>query len=254
MELIKGKDTIYQKYENLLLRREHLKKQAEQANMNYIRIFGDLITEIFQLKIECIKKKKMIGYCQTQLNNGKEINSTALNNYIEVEMSSYYLELQQLLEDVKNSKKSTNLALYDIKQIRDLYYKLAKKIHPDIRPDLKDDKTIQELWNRITLAYQYNVYEELQRLEVLVNNYLKSIGYEVEDITIDNIEDKIQKINEEINTILSTIPYQYRYILEDEDSMNNQKKEYQEEKDNYEAYSKQLDEVLSSFPIKEYYA
>ena len=254
MELIQGIETDYQKYEALLLRRDNLIKEATQANINYICVFGDIITEIFQLKIECIKKKKMISYCQSQLNKGLDINKVDLNNYIDYEMSSYYLELEQLIQEVKQSKDSTPVNSYDMKVIKDLYYKLAKKIHPDMRPDLKDDETIQMLWNRITLAYQCNNYEHLQELEVLVNQYLNNIGYEVEDIYIDDLESRINKIHEQINRIISTNPYQYRFILEDTESMNNQTKEYQEEKENYEVYSKQLDEVLASFPIKEYYA
>ena len=61
MEIIKVKNAALSKYEELLLRRDNLRKQAENYNLAYIREFGDLIEEEFRIKIECIRKKKEIA-------------------------------------------------------------------------------------------------------------------------------------------------------------------------------------------------
>ena len=54
-ELIKVKNTSYILYEELLLKRENLKKEGEQFYISYLQIFGELMTESFQKKIECIR-------------------------------------------------------------------------------------------------------------------------------------------------------------------------------------------------------
>ena len=70
-EIIRGKSTSYARYEELITRRDSLKKEAFQYHRAYIREFGDLILKVFRKKIECIQKKKTIEYCQAALNHGK---------------------------------------------------------------------------------------------------------------------------------------------------------------------------------------
>ena len=50
----------YEEYAELLVRRDQLFKEAESYMTSYTAEFGDLITANFELKIECIKKKKII--------------------------------------------------------------------------------------------------------------------------------------------------------------------------------------------------
>ena len=62
-DLIKMNDGQYQKYEELLLKRDQLNKDAGSIHTAYMKEFGELLLENFELKIDCIKKKKMIAYC-----------------------------------------------------------------------------------------------------------------------------------------------------------------------------------------------
>lgn len=66
-EIIKVKNSSYERYEKLLLRRDSLRKEAAQINMNYIREFGSLILAVFQKKMECIRKKKTISFYQIRI-------------------------------------------------------------------------------------------------------------------------------------------------------------------------------------------
>ena len=63
-EISRVKNVSYDRYEELLMRRDAVKKEAFLLERAYVREFGDLILEIFQLKLECIKKKKTIEFCQ----------------------------------------------------------------------------------------------------------------------------------------------------------------------------------------------
>ena len=93
-EMIKVKNAAYARYEEALLRRDNLRKEATSYHYEYIRVFGHLITESFRLKVECIRKKKIIAYCQQQVNHGKAINCSALDRYIHREMAAYESDLK----------------------------------------------------------------------------------------------------------------------------------------------------------------
>ena len=253
-ELIKVKNTSYILYEELLLKRENLKKEGEQFYISYLQIFGELMTESFQKKIECIRKKKMIAYCQRCMNQGKNINSMDLNRFIQDEMESYEEELKQMTENAKAAAKAKELSAEQILMIKDLYYRLARRIHPDMHPELADDKNVQDYWNQIVIAYQHNQLSELEELEVMVNAYLEKKHSNTDEIVIVDVENKTKRIEREIEHIISVKPYTYRFILEDEKKREEQKAAFQKDIDEYSQYSLELDDVLKNFPIKEMFA
>ena len=66
-DVIKGHNTSYARYEELINRRDELKKEAFQYHAEYVKVFGDLILELFRKKIECIRKKKTIDWHLTAI-------------------------------------------------------------------------------------------------------------------------------------------------------------------------------------------
>ena len=250
-ETVKVKNASYAKYEEVLLRRDNLKKEAEQYHISYIREFGYLIEESFRLKVECIRKKKEIAFCQRLANMGKPINRNDLIAFIEKEMQQYYDELQSVINDVKTAKNSAHVSPMTVKKIKETYYKLAKLIHPDLHPEYAMDETILDYWNRITIAYQYNQTEDMAELEALVKMYLEEEYDGPLDLEITDIDSKILKVEEEIESIVTTNPYLYRIILGSDAAIKEKKKEYQNEIESFKKYSAQLSEVLATFETEE---
>lgn len=112
-------------YEELLLQRDSLRKRGEQYLVSYYQIFGDLLVESFELRIECIRKKKIIAYCQQQVNHGKVINGSALDRYIQREMAAYESDLKDLMDVSASSKASRRISEYDSLRIKKIYQALA---------------------------------------------------------------------------------------------------------------------------------
>lgn len=250
-DIIKVKNTSYARYEEVLLRRDNLRKEAEEYHLAFIREFGDLITRSFKLKIECIRKKRMIAYCQRLANMGKEINRNALTSYIEREMSEYQKELDDMIADVKAVKAARTISPAEVRRIKKRYYDLVKLIHPDMHPELADDETIKDYWQRIVIAYNYNNLKDLDELDTLVRKYLSENNIDVVETEIEDLSIKIADVEKEIEEIISTNPYLYRLILNDEREIMDRKQSYEDEIGSYRKYSGQLDEVLSTFEIRE---
>ena len=251
MDIVKVKNASYAKYEEVLLRRDNLRKTAENYHLEFIRVFGDLITDSFRLKIECIRKKKMIAYCQQLVNQGKEINRNALTAHIEKQMLQYRKELDSMLADVKAVKNSKLVSPMDIQKIKKLYYALVKLIHPDLHPELADDEVLKDYWQRIVIAYNYNCLKDLEELDMLVRTHLEEKGVSVSELEVEGIDEKIIKVEQEIEEIITTNPYLYGLFLKDQGEIARKKQEYKDEIQSYQKYSEQLDEVLGTFEIKE---
>ena len=244
MDLIKSTDSRYEEYENLLLERDQITKEAGQIWTVYLQLFGKLITDNYEEKLECIKCKKTIAYYQNALNHGGVVDSAAMEKYMEQEMAEYYANLRRMLKENEDANNASTSTPYEVARAKTLYRRLAKLIHPDINPETDHSKELQELWQRILIAYHHNDVKELSELEVLVRKVLKELGSEDVKVDIPDIEEKIEALKSEIEGIKQTEPYSLRYLVEDAEAAEKKKTELREELKTYQKYHKELNEVI----------
>lgn len=244
MDLIKSTDSKYEEYENLLLERDQITKEAGQIWTVYLQHFGKLITDNYEEKLECIKCKKTIAYYQNALNHGGVVDSAAMEKYMEQEMAEYYANLRRMLKENEDANNAGTSTPYEVARAKTLYRRLAKLIHPDINPETDHSKELQELWQRILIAYHHNDVKDLSELEVLVRKVLKELGSEDVKVDIPDIEEKIEALKSEIEGIKQTEPYCLRYLVEDEEAAEKKKIELREELETYQKYHKELNEVI----------
>ncbi len=244
----------YKEYEELLIRRDHLYKDATSYQIAYTKEFGELILENFKLKIECIKKKKTISYCRRRLNRGLSINVERMKAEIEGEMLLYYEQFMDLIKETDDAMNSKSSREFKVKLAKKIYRRLAKKLHPDINEKTEGNETLRELWERIVKAYNRNDPDELDNLEVLVKRALEQLGEEGFEIDYSNIEERIERLERQINEILMTQPYTYGEILESEEKKEAIRNSLEEEKNDYEKYletlQKTLDDMLCGEGVK----
>ena len=119
-------------------------------------------------------------------------------------------------------------------------------MHPDIHPELVGSEKLQKLWYQVSLAYACNDLKELKEAEVLVASALAEIGGSEINIVIPDLEEKIAALEKEIEKITSTDPWQYQFLLDDPESVEEKKRKLREELKTYQEHSAQLDKILES--------
>lgn len=243
-EIIRVKNVSYDRYEELLLRRDALRKEAFQYERAYVREFGDLILEIFQLKLECIRKKKTIEFCQAAANHGQPVDQEKLQKHLQEELEVFQKQLDFMIQDAESAKKVSQVTEVDLLKIKKTYHKMVKQLHPDVNPIVEKSEELQELWQRVVIAYNCNDLQLMQETEVLIAKVLEQVGSDIIDVEIPNIDEKIADLEAEIKKIRETDPYQYKFLLEDTDAVKAKKDSLSEEKKSYEEYSDQLEEIL----------
>lgn len=247
MDIIKTTDERYREYEKVLLERDNYRCLAEQYLRAYIREFGQLMTDVFEKKISCIEKKKTIAFCQMCANRGEPVDLNALSDYISKEMAEYRKQLEAMIADNNACKGKGTISESERMQIKQIYRNIAKRFHPDIFPSTAENDKLRELWNRVVSAYNRNDLKEISELEILVSKAIENEGGNYDNIDIPDIEDRIAEIEKEINDIISTDPYRYKYLLEDDALVAEKKAELQREIDEYTKYEKELQDILKTF-------
>ena len=244
MRPVKADNTRYDEYEELLLMRDQVRKEAGQAWTLYVRIFGQLMTEIFEEKVACIRLKKLIAYYQAAANRGEKIDADALEKKLEKEMAAHQAELRRMIEEHRKCAEAGTSTYYEVERSKTLYRRLAKLLHPDIRPETDRESILMDLWIRITEAYGHNDVKALAELEVLARKALKDLAIDgVTNVDIPDLEERIGKVREEIEDIQSREPYTYRVLLEDAEETEKKKQELQKELEEYRNYHKELTEI-----------
>lgn len=233
-------------FEKLVYERDDIEKQANLIEIWYIREFGNLVQELFELQVECIKLKKQIAFCQARWNEGKAINGEEMEKHIDGTMQKYYDELESLIKVAENDSLLTEDALKEVKRI---YFKAAKFIHPDLNPMLFEHEEVQELWNNISNAYKANDIEKLKEYELALASVLEKYGISDESVDVSDIDDKIAAVKAEIQKIKDSKPYTYKQILEDSVQKAEERNELLRKIGECQAYSEFLKEQMTKYTI-----
>ncbi len=241
MELVKVNGGEYWEYEELLLERDHERKAAGQIWTAYQKMFGKLITDLFQARLECVRRKKMIAYYQKAINRGRPVDRDAMEEWLAGELLAYRGELDRMLKEYRQADASGTSTAYEVRRSKQIYRRIAKLIHPDIYPETDRHEELTELWNRALIAYGMNDVKELAEIEVLVRKAMKELGLYVERPEIPDIGEKIGELKKEIETIRTTKPYTYRYLVENEDAAARETAKLKVELASYLDYVKELD-------------
>jgi hypothetical protein len=166
----------------------------------------ELKTEVYSLK----RKGEMI---QASLNNDKEIILELIETLLEKEMQ---VQLQKLNSEAKKlslAKEYVDAPSPDTQtviEVRNLYHKLAKKLHPDLIGTPTESQKV--LWLNITEAYRSYNLTMLEYLELLSENetatevQLKSSREELEE-KVKVISSYLTKLLAEIEQIKTDFPF-----------------------------------------------
>lgn len=214
--IVRVKNISYMRYEELIRQRDELQKEAFCWEREYTREFGDLIIKGFEKKIDCIRLRKTIEFCQAVKNRGGVVDQKQLQEYLIKEMAEFTRQMDSMIKDAENAKKSKKITQKDLLEIKRIYHRIAKQIHPDMNPKVREIPELMDLWNRVSVAYKCNQLKALRELE------------------------------EEIEEIRSTDPYQYQFLLQDSQLVQEKKDALEAEYREYALYEKQLEEMLQN--------
>lgn len=251
MNIVKVLDVRYEKYSNLLIERDGLNRECGEIWTWYLKTFGQLITDIFAIKIECISLKKSIAFCQMAVNKGERPIRKKLDGYIEESMKSYYQDLGDMIKERDAAINAKLVSVYDVKECKKIYRQIAKMIHPDLHPELEKNETIKELWYKVTVAYNHIDLKLMKELSVLVNAAIMQLNHDELSIEIPNVEDRIIELEEEIERIKNTEPYIFRNIIDDSVETEGKLTEFEQELEEYKVYKKKLEQILATFDFED---
>ena len=146
----------------------HVKPNIEAL---YLSLVGGNKLELLKIQTEVYALKRKMELMQACLNTGREIIPEIIETILEKEMEGQNAKLREeakKIEDAHNRLKGPGLDKDERILIRDLYFKLAKLLHPDLHPEYTDQ--MLALWHQVTEAYKYGDLKKMSVLEIIAGH------------------------------------------------------------------------------------
>ena len=251
MEPITSEDAEkMEKYEDLILERDELLCVCDNLEIEYQKLFGNEVIDIFKEEMECVKLKKMIAYVQKKKNNGEEIKPVELNLELEKEMLIYNTKLEKMMFNLESSKEAKYVSPYETQEVKKIYRKIAKVIHPDCCDMESFGEDINKLWNQVYNAYRNNNLKTIREASILINKKLKSIDQiMLIKVFVSDIDDLIEGITNEIMDIRVNVPYTYKDWIYDDAKVKEKHPENKKQLEEYKEYKKELESIIEDMKI-----
>ena len=232
----------------LRLRIDYLKNRcAEEIEeyTSYVTIRGENIRAIYMLKIGCLEGtvleleieamrwRRRLELRQAALNRGAVPDLAAIERIVNEEIAVYREALERKMEELENAKRlrdAEKLSDEEVTEIRVGYLNAAKKLHPDLNPELSE--SAKSLWNMIQKAYRDKEWTQVRFLTTLVDDVLggtveiKETGtIEALKAEIAALEKKLGELQERKRALFKTKPFSYKELIDDDEAVARRQEE-----------------------------
>jgi len=232
----------------VLERDELLYHECKNIEMAYLLSIGKLEYKAYKIECAILRLKRKAELIQARKNRQEKIILSEIEARLDLEFAEYQAKLNEHLEKMNAAiERSHGRVLTDeeSRELKKLYRFIVKLLHPDLHPDLSDEKV--RLFNNAVEAYERGDLDGLRIIAEIVAE--PDIPDAKSDAMTALMKEKerliklIQRVRDDINEIKSKYPYTMKSLVQSHEKTAARKKELEE-------YIKYLNEVLAVYTEK----
>ncbi|RYY90877.1 MAG: hypothetical protein EOO15_00720 [Chitinophagaceae bacterium] len=218
-----------------------------QLEALYLTRIGQWQIERLQAQLQVKALQRKIELFTAAVNTGEEPDLVA----IELEVAEELAEAERLIMQESGKLELAQSLLSNLEtpersaELRTLYKKLAKALHPDVHPDLTEAH--KELWLKVQDAYKSGDLERLKALELAYADLLQSTDTLVQelpqselDLRCATLREGIRQMEDKIAQLCAAFPFTLQDQLLDEEWVAAQVAEIQGELKALNDYEQEL--------------
>lgn len=226
---------------------------CKNIETEYMLKLGGIEYKAYEAQCTALRLKRKIELIQAKKNRQEKIIISALEEALDNEFAEYQKQLNEQIDkmnDALKRSKSEVLSDEDSKELKKLYRKIVKVLHPDINPDVT--KAQVQLFDNAVTAYKSGDLGTLRIINEMVGN--NPLPEQHKDAMTQLAQEKerlqglLKSITESIEKIKTEYPYTMKAILEDEEKTEQKKRELEGVLEDYNelirAYKAKIEEML----------
>lgn len=231
-EIEKLKENIVSLYEERDELAYHICRNIETDYMSKI---GILEYKLFEWQCKILRLKRKIELYQRKINRQEIPDENEIEKELENEYKEYEEKLKQMSNELQNALQRKNYGILseeNTKELKRIYRKLIKKLHPDLNKENSEKN--KNLLLKVTRAYENGDIETLKNLEILTNEIIEKENVEMGELEELNeskarYEIIINNLIEEIKKIKESFPYNKKEFLKSEILVQKRRQELENE-------------------------
>lgn len=210
----------------------------------YYMCIGREQFELLAVEVQVRRLKRKIEMIQMAFNRCEPVSVEAVDRQLDKELADWNRQVDELarkLEAAKVVASAERLTVEDQKELRRLYYELAKKAHPDLNPDQSERLT--QIWLQISTAYQNGSLDGLRALALLLEDDADDTGLSPESLLTDrrdSLKHQLESVSAATAALLEAFPCSLMDCLEDDEWVHSQQANI---KERYAACEQQRDQL-----------
>ena len=238
----------------LMLERDELRFViCKNIETEYMLKLGSLEYKAYEAQCAALRLKRKIELIQARKNRQEVINLTVIDKTLDEEFLEYEKKLNEQVEKMNEAlehSKGEYLSEEDNKELKKLYRKIVKVLHPDINPEVTAAQV--KLLDNAMNAYKNGDLKSLRIIDEMVGDHKLPEKHQDALTQLKEEKERLDKmvatIQESITKIKSEYPYCVKDILEDEKKVEQKKAELEELLKQYkelaETYNAKIKEML----------
>lgn len=215
----------------LLLERDELQFViCKNIETEYMLKLGSIEYKAYESQCTFLRLKRKIELIQAKKNRQEKIIISDIEETLDIEFAEYQKQLDEQIDKMNDALKRSKaefLSDEDNRELKKLYRKIVKSLHPDINPDVSEAQI--KLFGNAVTAYKNGDLETLRIIGEMVGN--NSLPEQNKDAMTQLVEEKgrlhglLKSIRESIDNIKTEYPYTMKDIVEDTEKTEQKKQE-----------------------------
>ena len=169
---------------------------------HYYAIIGTYQYDLFCLECEVRRIKRKIEMIQVSLNRMEPVDMELIEKTLNDEQAAWTKLIDDMAHKLEMARlwiSAERLSDDEQKELKKLYYELAKKAHPDIHQD--QSERLNSIWLQIVSAYQSGNLEGMKALALLLENDSDN----AEPLTTGVLEDRHTRLKKQLDQLAQVL-------------------------------------------------
>ena len=227
--------------------------ECKGIEARYMALVGALECEAFREEVAYRRAKRKMEMLQALFNRGEHAPEWKIEELLDEEMAQYQQRLDDRMEKLNQMVSSGGAGGFPAateEELRKVYHKVVKALHPDLNPDLSDQEI--ELFQWAQNAYENR---DLATLKTIADA-LRTDRDLPEDMTRGDLIRERERLVEiasdirgSIAKIKSEYPYTMKDLINDEEWVQQRREELQQQIDDFikirKTYEERIKEMLA---------
>ena len=235
---------LYEEKDELLY---HTCKIIETEYMSKV---GVLEYKLYEFQCKILRLKRKIELYQININRQEVPNEKEIEENLDAEYKEYEKKLNKMSNDIQEAldrKNCSFLSEEDGKELKNIYRRLIKKLHPDLNKESSEKN--KNLFLQVTRAYENGDLETLKNLELLTNEIVEKENIETgefEELKNSKLKYKeiVKELLETIKKIKESYPYNKKEFLKSDILVQKKKEKLLQQMEMYKEVYINLEKIL----------